>query len=106
MRLTASAAMDDADFFITIPSQVTFEFVPACPIWRGFAPGKLESTACFLWPRMRTDLRETGAHMTAGQNLPEWKDYLAQLLPVGDAVMKRVPKPNDPQARQETWMTL
>jgi hypothetical protein len=44
--------------------------------------------------------------MTSAKDLPEWKDYLAQLLPVGDRVMKKVPKPNDPQARQETWMTL
>ena len=38
--------------------------------------------------------------------LLEWKDYVERLAPVGDAVRKAVPHPDDPQALQETWLTL
>lgn len=44
--------------------------------------------------------------MNEPTELPQWKDYLAQLMPVGDRVLKGVPRPHDPQARQETWMTI
>jgi hypothetical protein len=49
----------------------------------------------------------TSAHEpSAAQALPEWKDYIERLMPVGEAVLKTVPHPDDPQARQETWLTL
>jgi hypothetical protein len=47
-----------------------------------------------------------GQSSTAVESLPEWKDYMQQLIPAGEAVLKTVPHPDDPQARQETWKAL
>jgi len=41
--------------------------------------------------------------MASGNNLPDWKDYINQLMPIGERVIKQTPHPDDPQARQETW---
>jgi hypothetical protein len=40
------------------------------------------------------------------QGLPEWDDYIELLRPVGARVLKTVPHPTDPWARQETWKAL
>jgi hypothetical protein len=56
-------------------------------------------------------LRSTGAASPAPGSappgvLPEWTDYMEQFKASGNAVLKMVPHPEDPQARQETWKAL
>jgi hypothetical protein len=43
---------------------------------------------------------------TAAAPLPEWKDYVEPLIPAGEAVLKTVPHPDDPRARQEASKAL